>query len=526
MISSYKNKFESDYRNSFNLDFICPDLTFSVCTSTDLKIWMHTSKNLLEYVPSNYYLIIVPDDEVKIFRAVTDKKINVIPETVYINDLRKSLNERNVPKNRIGWYLQQFIKLSVLKQARTNENYVIWDADTVPLKEIGFFERSGKVQFYIGSENHEPYFETIEKLLGFGKVASFSFIAQSFPCKGIWAKEFFDFIENRFPEGYETAIINNINFAEESGFSEYETLGSFILNRFQEQLIIKKNLWLRNGCGLIGGPDNLIRFPYKNFLNEFDHITFERWEEPFSLISNQNKDFINDFINLEKSVKPDFETYLDALFNSNSIRTVVQIGANDGIQNDPLRKYLISSGSYQAILVEPIPFYVDKLKALYSMRDDIKILKAAAGAKEEELELFFIPPELATKMNGDGPQNDWAHGQGSFNKDTIIHWIKENSFRGNDYISNIDLFINSIDSITLQVLKTEKILPCDRNGLLLIIDVQGFEVSVLNGIDWSNPPQWIVVEDDLDNTLDFIKFFYAKGFEWVAGDHDKVFARI
>ena len=43
---------------------------------------------------------------------------------------------------------------------------------------------------------------------------------------------------------------------------------------------------------------------------------------------------------------------------------IVQIGGNDGVQNDPLRKYFEKSGNYKAIIFEPINFYYQKLKIL------------------------------------------------------------------------------------------------------------------------------------------------------------------
>ena len=56
--------------------------------------------------------------------------------------------------------------------------------------------------------------------------------------------------------------------------------------------------------------------------------------------------------------------------------------------------------------------------------------------------------------------------------------------------------------------------------------VQGFESEVLDGIDWKNPPEWIVVEDDLGKSFDHIAYFSKRGYFWVAGEHDKVFSRI
>lgn len=429
-------------------------------------------------------------------------------------------------KGRIGWYLQQFIKLSVLKGAREYENFVIWDADTVPLKKIDFFRSTGEVEFYSGAEAHLPYFDLTQKLLGLGKIAKFSFIAQCFPCKGIWANEFFNFIESKFSESYENSLLNLIDFNESSGFSEYETLGSFVYHNYPKQIIVPGKKWERNGSALIGSPHNIYREPYKQIIKDFEHITFERWQEPFSILRAQDDTFRKHFLNVEGSSLPTLFTYLDDIFLSGKVRSVVQIGANDGVQNDPLRKYLEVPSTLKVQLVEPIPYYVEKLRQLYFGRSDIIVRDVAVGSTESIRELFFIDPEVADDMNGDGPKNDWAHGQGSFDKATVIHWINQNAFRGKKYVDNIDHYVRSITSINVNVVRTDSLLEKNRCGLLLVIDVQGFESEVLDGIDWMNPPEWVVIEDDLGRSFEYIAYFSKHGYRWVAGEHDKVFSRL
>lgn len=150
----------------------------------------------------------------------------------------------------------------------------------------------------------------------------------------------------------------------------------------------------------------------------------------------------------------------------------------------------------------------------------------AVGSAESIRELFFIRPEVADVMNRDGPKNDWAHRQGSFDKEIIIYWINKNSFRGKEYVANINHYVRSITSINVNVMPTESLLEKNRFGLLIVIDVQGFESEVLDGIDWHNPPEWIVIEDDLGKSLDHIAYFSKFGYHWVAGENDKVFSQL
>ncbi len=174
-------------------------------------------------------------------------------------------------------------------------------------------------------------------------------------------------------------------------------------------------------------------------------------------------------------------------------KRIIQVGANDGEMSDPLRAYLQQPGNYAALLIEPIPFYADRLRRLYQGRTDIRIEQLACGSVAGELEFFMIPPEVADDMNGEGPPNNWAHGQGSFDKDVIIYWIRRNAFRGQEYRAQIPRFIDSIQSKKVPVVQLRMLQGEQTENLLLVIDVQGFELQVLQGVDWDRPPAFIAL---------------------------------
>lgn len=217
--------------------------------------------------------------------------------------------------------------------------------------------------------------------------------------------------------------------------------------------------------------------------------------------------------------------FLSWYFGKGDNALVVQVGANDGVQSDPLRQFLLNPGNYAAILIEPIPFYVSKLKALYSNRPDVKIIEAACGEVSQTKSLYFIDPVIADEMNGDGPFNNWAHGQGSIDYNTVVHWIEENRFRGEKYSQNVPLYISSIRAVDLSIKRLEEFIP-PHSSYLLVIDVQGFELEVLKGVNWAlNAPAHILLEDDLGKTGEIMAFLNQKGYRYICGDNDKVFSR-
>jgi FkbM family methyltransferase len=218
--------------------------------------------------------------------------------------------------------------------------------------------------------------------------------------------------------------------------------------------------------------------------------------------------------------------FYEGYFSSGKQARVIQVGANDGIMCDPLRRFLVHSASQdvRAVLVEPIPFYYTKLRDLYAACPNITVLNVACGALCGRAPLYFIEPSVADQMNGDGPPNDWAHGQGSFDPHLVKYWIERNKFRGEDYVRNIDQYIDSIISIDVEIIRLSDIEMSSQNyNLLLNIDVQGFELDVIRGIDWSRPPAYIVVEDYLMGSSPIDKYLSARGYFYLCGRIDKVY---
>lgn len=76
-----------------------------------------------------------------------------------------------------GWYLQQFLKMGFAMSEYSEDYYLIWDADTLPVRKIDFFH-DNKVLFCLKDEYHIPYFDTLKKIIGQSKAISQSFIAE------------------------------------------------------------------------------------------------------------------------------------------------------------------------------------------------------------------------------------------------------------------------------------------------------------------------------------------------------------
>ena len=148
---------------------------------------------------------------------------------------------------------------------------------------------------------------------------------------------------------------------------------------------------------------------------------------------------------------------------------------------DPLRRFLANSRNHDisVVLIEPIPFYYTKLCDLYRGRPGVTILNVACGVSRGRAPLYFIEPGIADQMNGNGPPNNWAHGQGSFDPKIVKYWIERNRFRGEEYVANINTYLQSIIPIDVEIIPLSDIAMSRQNeNLLVVIDVQGFELEV------------------------------------------------
>jgi len=276
------------------------DRVVSVCSAKDLSAWKVTASHLKNFINAAEFVVIVPKTDLEQFQSVTPGPIKVINEEKYTDQIHKLLkpkfNDQN--KGRYGWYLQQFIKLIALSEAKSDEIYMIWDADTVPLKPL-VFNSSNKLSYYKATEHHLPYFETITRLLDLKKIVCHSFIAQCFPARGAWIQEFITFIETGKGLPWLEAIVEATNFREDSGFSEYETLGTFFSHKYANEIRFTNRKWLRSGNSLIGSIDKLDQPLSKLLLHQFDYAAFEAWDNPsksrsiYKISKNLLKSFFN-----------------------------------------------------------------------------------------------------------------------------------------------------------------------------------------------------------------------------------------
>jgi hypothetical protein len=155
------------------------DVLICVCRKRDIFVWKESSGLIVKYIRAKKYIVIVPDVDFIIFKNIKGSFFEVHKESEYIENLQEKIKLKLPEKYRyrLGWYLQQFIKLKAIESYLHYKLILIWDADTLPLKKIKF-NRQNKITFIEADEFHPPYFKTIERLLGLSRKQNFSFISE------------------------------------------------------------------------------------------------------------------------------------------------------------------------------------------------------------------------------------------------------------------------------------------------------------------------------------------------------------
>ncbi|MBC7807886.1 MAG: FkbM family methyltransferase [Akkermansiaceae bacterium] len=162
---------------------------------------------------------------------------------------------------------------------------------------------------------------------------------------------------------------------------------------------------------------------------------------------------------------------------------IVQIGANDGIMEDPVRKSIVSH-SLPALLVEPLPNLFEELKKNYSGQPQVRFDNVAVSNEPGEANIF--------RLRADATQfPEWVHMLASFDKSVILKHKDMDGIRGKN-------FEQYIEDIPVPVVTVKQLLqrhPDLGNITALQIDTEGHDfIVVKSAVDGDCLPRIINYE--------------------------------
>lgn len=159
----------------------------------------------------------------------------------------------------------------------------------------------------------------------------------------------------------------------------------------------------------------------------------------------------------------------------------VNIGANDGITNDPVSDILLADTRWKGMLVEPVPSCFARLSANFSDRRRFFLEPVAVG-KVDGTATFYSVDERAAEAIPNLPE--WWDELGSFDRNHIVKHLD----------GALEPFIveQHVPIRTLPGLLARKGIESIQ---FLQIDTEGYDYEVLKSVDLSSrPPEAILVE--------------------------------
>ncbi|MER3434706.1 MAG: hypothetical protein C4288_15100 [Leptolyngbya sp. ERB_1_1] len=153
----------------------------------------------------------------------------------------------------------------------------------------------------------------------------------------------------------------------------------------------------------------------------------------------------------------------------------IQVGANDGINGDPLYEFILK-WNWSGIKIEPVSYIFNKLKTNFQNFPDI-ILENSAIAKENSIQTFYY-----LKQDEDAPE--WYSQLGSFSLPTLLkhsQWIPDLQER---------LVTSNVSCLTIEAL-------CHKHNIqsvdVIHIDTEGYDFEVIKLIDFEKLAPTIIL---------------------------------
>lgn len=197
----------------------------------------------------------------KLKNLVSDTEFYIIDENTLLESLSYNVVRRilfNIwakAASQTGWYFQQLLKFAFAHTKYAGDYYLTWDADSLPLNAINFFNKEQPL-FTKKIEYHEPYFDTIKRLIGIERQVDYSFIAEHMLFKSEIVRELTAAIEQSDVDGnpWFEKILNACDFSDGKAnlFSEFETYGNYCA-KYYPSLYGTRTLNTFRAAGLIRG---------------------------------------------------------------------------------------------------------------------------------------------------------------------------------------------------------------------------------------------------------------------------------
>lgn len=210
----------------------------------------------------------------------------------------------------------------------------------------------------------------------------------------------------------------------------------------------------------------------------------------FNLSATNNPLFLAYYKNHYKPKEGSIAAFADYFSRRNKVVTVIQIGANDGFNHDPIHKF-IKRDKWQGVLLEPQPVvYHQYLKRLHQKSPGIHTLNAALDYQDGSSTIYRISFSSAR----------WATGLTTFDRSVLEKAVRSDYVR--ECARKEGVAIPPTLNDRIQATKIKAISPrtlLEKYEIKTIdwlqIDTEGFDFEIIKMFDiGTTQPRVIVFE--------------------------------
>lgn len=183
---------------------------------------------------------------------------------------------------------------------------------------------------------------------------------------------------------------------------------------------------------------------------------------------------IYDYINSFRPIVDDVEIWIDTFSRTNKRLNFIQVGANDGLRWDPLRRFILRDG-WSGVLIEPIFPVFKMLKNNYSyVKNDLVFENCIISNHDGFIDFYTVSDEFLKNLSTE--KKLFYLRKSSIYKDNLSRHVGD---------------INSADCIVsyqVRCLKLDFIIDkyfFDKNLDLVFIDAEGHDDDVIKSIDFN-----------------------------------------
>jgi FkbM family methyltransferase len=196
----------------------------------------------------------------------------------------------------------------------------------------------------------------------------------------------------------------------------------------------------------------------------------------------------------------------------------IEIGANDGVQYDHLRPFILTL-PWRGVMVEPVPYVFERLRDNYRGREGVALENAAIADADGRVPFYYVAPE------DDHPV--WSDAIGSLSRDEVERTIAAARWHvaeaGGGEIPDVEARIEraEVPSLTFESL-------CRKHHIgkldLLVIDAEGFDYEIIKGIDFErHRPRLLIYESihfSQDERRESTAYLEGLGYETLDQNYD------